>query len=239
MANYIYGKNPLKQLLADDRQRIEKVFILPQEKAIIEQLKQANISYVISNKEQLLLLVKHSKHQGIVCLIKEYVYTSLEVVLQKIKTKKYPLILILDQIEDPRNFGAILRSCDAVNVDAVIILKQRQVELNATVAKTSVGAINYVPVVKVTNLSNTLTTLKDNGFWIFASALNTEINYYNVDYKKPIALIVGNEGKGVSQKLLNNSDYIVKVPMQGHINSLNVAVAGALLLYQVRNNQNN
>lgn len=239
MANYIYGKNPLKQLLADDRQRIEKVFILPQEKAIIEQLKQANISYVISNKEQLLLLVKHSKHQGIVCLIKEYVYTSLEVVLQKIKTKKYPLILILDQIEDPRNFGAILRSCDAVNVDAVIILKQRQVELNATVAKTSVGAINYVPVVKVTNLSNTLTTLKDNGFWIFASALNTEINYYNVDYKKPIALIVGNEGKGVSQKLLNNSDYIVKVPMQGHINSLNVAVASALLLYQVRNNQNN
>lgn len=239
MANYIYGKNPLKQLLADDRQRIEKVFILPQEKAIIEQLKQANISYVISNKEQLLLLVKHSKHQGIVCLIKEYVYTSLEVVLQKIKTKKYPLILILDQIEDPRNFGAILRSCDAVNVDAVIILKQRQVELNATVAKTSVGAINYVPVVKVTNLSNTLTTLKDNGFWIVASALNTEINYYNVDYKKPIALIVGNEGKGVSQKLLNNSDYIVKVPMQGHINSLNVAVASALLLYQVRNNQNN
>lgn len=239
MANYIYGKNPLKQLLADDRQRIEKVFILPQEKAIIEQLKQANISYVISNKEQLLLLVKHSKHQGIVCLIKEYVYTSLEVVLQKIKTKKYPLILILDQIEDPRNFGAILRSCDAVNVDAVIILKQRQVELNATVAKTSVGAINYVPVVKVTNLSNTLTILKDNGFWIVASALNTEINYYNVDYKKPIALIVGNEGKGVSQKLLNNSDYIVKVPMQGHINSLNVAVAGALLLYQVRNNQNN
>ncbi|WP_338982050.1 23S rRNA (guanosine(2251)-2'-O)-methyltransferase RlmB [Spiroplasma endosymbiont of Eupeodes luniger] len=239
MANYIYGKNPLKQLLADDRQRIEKVFILPQEKAIIEQLKQANISYVISNKEQLLFLVKHSKHQGIVCLIKEYVYSSLEVVLQKIKTKKYPLILILDQIEDPRNFGAILRSCDAVNVDAVIILKQRQVELNATVAKTSVGAINYVPVVKVTNLSNTLTTLKDNGFWIVASALNTEINYYNVDYKKPIALIVGNEGKGVSQKLLNNSDYIVKVPMQGHINSLNVAVASALLLYQVRNNQNN
>lgn len=239
MANYIYGKNPLKQLLADERQRIEKVFILPQEKAIIEQLKQANISYVISNKEQLLLLVKHSKHQGIVCLIKEYVYTSLEVVLQKIKTKKYPLILILDQIEDPRNFGAILRSCDAVNVDVVIILKQRQVELNATVAKTSVGAINYVPVVKVTNLSNTLTTLKDNGFWIVASALNTEINYYNVDYKKPIALIVGNEGKGVSQKLLNNSDYIVKIPMQGHINSLNVAVASALLLYQVRNNQNN
>ncbi|WP_342264086.1 23S rRNA (guanosine(2251)-2'-O)-methyltransferase RlmB [Spiroplasma endosymbiont of Clivina fossor] len=239
MANYIYGKNPLKQLLADDRQRIEKVFILPQEKVIIEQLKQANISYVISNKEQLLLLVKHSKHQGIVCLIKEYVYTSLEVVLQKVKTKKYPLILILDQIEDPRNFGAILRSCDAVNVDVVIILKQRQVELNATVAKTSVGAINYVPVVKVTNLSNTLTTLKENGFWIVASALNTEINYYNVDYKKPIALIVGNEGKGVSQKLLNNSDYIVKVPMQGHINSLNVAVASALLLYQVRNNQNN
>ncbi|WP_342189866.1 23S rRNA (guanosine(2251)-2'-O)-methyltransferase RlmB [Spiroplasma endosymbiont of Dilophus febrilis] len=239
MANYIYGKNPLKQLLADDRQRIEKVFILPQEKVIIEQLKQANISYVISNKKQLLLLVKHSKHQGIVCLIKEYVYSSLEGVLQKIKTKKYPLILILDQIEDPRNFGAILRSCDAVNVDAVIILKQRQVELNATVAKTSVGAINYVPVVKVTNLSNTLTTLKENGFWIVASALNTEINYYNVDYKKPIALIVGNEGKGVSQKLLNNSDYIVKVPMQGHINSLNVAVASALLLYQVRNNQNN
>ncbi|WP_215826539.1 23S rRNA (guanosine(2251)-2'-O)-methyltransferase RlmB [Spiroplasma endosymbiont of 'Nebria riversi'] len=239
MTNYIYGKNPLKQLLADDRQRIKKVFVLPQEKVIIEQLKQANISYVISNKEQLLFLVKHSKNQGIVCLIKEYVYTSLEEVLQKIKTKKYPLILILDQIEDPRNFGAILRSCDAVNVDAVIILKQRQVELNATVAKTSVGAINYVPVVKVTNLSNTLTTLKENGFWIVASALNTEINYYNVDYKKPIALIVGNEGQGVSQKLLNNSDYIVKVPMQGHINSLNVAVASALLLYQVRNNQNN
>ncbi|WP_339024951.1 23S rRNA (guanosine(2251)-2'-O)-methyltransferase RlmB [Spiroplasma endosymbiont of Agriotes lineatus] len=239
MANYIYGKNTLKQLLADDRQRIEKVFILSQERVIIEQLKQANISYVISNKEQLLLLVKHSKHQGIVCLIKEYSYTSLEVVLQKVKTKKYPLILILDQIEDPRNFGAILRSCDAVNVDAVIILKQRQVELNATVAKTSVGAINYVPVVKVTSLSNTLTTLKESGFWIVASALNTEINYYNVDYKKPIALIVGNEGKGVSHKLLNNSDYIVKVPMQGHINSLNVAVASALLLYQVRNNQNN
>lgn len=239
MSNYIYGKNPIKQLLSSQPQRIKKIFITPQEKELVAEIQANRITYVINNREQLTNLVDSDKHQGIVALIADYQYSSLEELFQKVKNKKFPLVLIVDQIEDPRNFGAILRTCDAVNVDAVIILKQRQVLLNATVAKTSAGAINHVMVIKVTNLSVVIETLKQKGFWIFASDAKSQTNYCDVDYRRPTALIVGSEGKGISAKLLKNADYIVKIPMTGKVNSLNAAVASAVLLYEIRKQQNN
>lgn len=237
MANYIYGKNPIKQLLSSEPQRIQKIFILRQENELLQKVAKNAIPYVISTREELTTLIANDKHQGVVALIADYQYRSLEELFQKIKDKKFPLVLVIDQIEDPRNFGAILRTCDAVNVDAVIILKQRQVMLNATVAKTSAGAINHVMVIKVTNLSVAIEELKQKGFWIFASALNSTTDYCDVDYRVPTAVIVGSEGKGISAKLLKNSDYVVNIPMTGKVNSLNAAVASAVLLYEVRKQQ--
>lgn len=238
MAKYIYGKNPLKELLTNDQKRIVKVFITSNEIEIIQQLKKCNISYSIVDKKNLFNLIKNNKHQGIVIEIYDYQYSTLEQLIKKSKTEKYPLILLLDQIQDPQNFGAILRTCDAVNITGVIILDRRQVDLNATVAKTSAGAINYVSVVKVNNLSNAINRLKEVGFWVIASKLENNKYVKPKDYNIPLVLIVGSENKGVSQKLLSNSDYNIKIPMKGQVQSLNVSVASALMLYEIRNNQN-
>jgi 23S rRNA (guanosine2251-2'-O)-methyltransferase len=141
--------------------------------------------------------------------------------------------LILDGIEDPQNFGAILRSVDAFGVDGVIIKKRNEVPLNATVAKVSTGAINWVKVAMVSNLSQAIQTLKDHGYWIVASDGSGKQDYDTVDYKSPIGLVVGSEGFGIAPLVLKNSDFIVKIPMTGHVNSLNASVASAILISEI------
>ena len=132
---------------------------------------------------------------------------------------------MLDGIVDPHNFGAILRCCDIFGVVGVIISKHNQVPLNGTVTKTSAGAINYVPVVAVSNLNNAIRMLKEAGFWIVSSSGNAETNYQDLKYDFPTVLVIGNEGDGVSQLVIKNSDYLVKIPMYGKVNSLNDSVA--------------
>jgi 23S rRNA (guanosine2251-2'-O)-methyltransferase len=172
-------------------------------------------------------------NQGIAAIVKSYEYHSLEEIIHKSKKEVRPIIVMLDGIVDPHNFGAILRCCDIFGVTGVIISKHHQVPLNGTVAKTSAGAINYVPVVAVSNLNNAIRTLKDSGFWIVSSSGNAQTNYQDIKYDFPVVVVIGSEGKGVSSLVLKNSDYVVKIPQFGHVNSLNASVAAGILLAEV------
>ena len=167
-------------------------------------------------------------------ICKGYEDVPLEEILRDIKGKENPLLLMLDGIEDPHNLGAILRSCDAFGVDGVILKKKGEVGLNSTVARVSTGAINYVKVSYVSNLTNAIERLKKEGFWIVSSDGEAKMEASEVDYRGPIVLVVGSEGFGISRLVLEHSDFIVKIPMRGHVNSLNASVSAGILLSLVR-----
>ncbi|MCD6482239.1 MAG: 23S rRNA (guanosine(2251)-2'-O)-methyltransferase RlmB [Candidatus Izimaplasma sp.] len=172
-----------------------------------------------------------SNNQGVGALIEDYKYKTLDQVINKEKNNK--VFVMLDSLEDPHNLGAILRSVDAFNIDAVIIGKNRSVKLNSTVAKVSTGAIEYVDVVEVTNLTQTIKTLKKNGFWVVGTDAETEKTIHDIDVDTNLCVVIGNEGKGISRLVKENCDYIVKIPMSGHVNSLNASVSTALILYEI------
>ena len=172
-------------------------------------------------------------HQGVIAIVSSHSYVSVEDILEKAKNKgKDPFIIILDEITDPHNFGAILRTADAAGADGVIISKRRSVGLTATVAKTSAGAIEYVPVAKVTNIANTIEDLKKAGLWIACTDMDGK-SYFESDLKGPIALVIGSEGDGVSRLVKEKCDFTVSIPMYGQISSLNASVAAALFMYEV------
>lgn len=173
-------------------------------------------------------------HQNVAAITKPYEYIDLEGALRLASKEENPVLLILDGIEDPHNFGAILRSADIFNVSAVIISKHNQIPLNSTVAKTSAGAINYVPVCMVNNLNQAIEKLKSDGYWIVSSDGNANTYYNDLKYDFKCALVIGSEGFGVSKLVLKNSDYVVKIPMRGKVNSLNASVAAGILLANIR-----
>ena len=170
-------------------------------------------------------------NQGIGALVEDYKYQTLEKALKK--DKKNKVFVMLDSLEDPHNLGAILRSADAFNVDAIIIPKNRSVKLNATVAKVSTGAIEHVDVIEVINLTQTIKKLKDSGFWIVGTDATTNQTIHDIDVDTNLCVVIGNEGKGIGRLVKENCDYVVKVPMSGHINSLNASVSAALVIYEI------
>lgn len=173
-------------------------------------------------------------HQNVAAITKPYEYIDLEGAIRIASKEEHPVLIILDGIEDPHNFGAILRSADIFNVSAVIISKHNQIPLNSTVAKTSAGAINYVPVCMVNNLNQAIEKLKTDGYWIVSSDGNADTFYTDLKYDFKTALVIGSEGFGVSKLVLKNSDYIIKIPMKGKVNSLNASVAAGILLANIR-----
>ena len=234
--NLIYGRLPVLNCL--EVSRVKSVFLLNNfsDKAILSAISQRGLTPKYLDLDSLNALVHNGNHQGVVVETFPHEYSSLDEILASSRGKKQPLILILDEIEDPQNFGAILRSADAFGVDGVIIKSKNQVPLNWTVAKVSTGAIEYVKVAQVSNLNNVLRTLKDEGFWIYAADGSGNSDYNKMDYRGSVALIVGSEGRGISQLVMKNSDFIVKIPMSGHVNSLNVSVSTGILLSRIRNN---
>ena len=238
MAEYIYGKNTIANALSHN-DSINQIFMAKNfsDPRIEKLLKQSKIKINVVNDVS--KYVGKVNHQGIVAKIQEYKYTSLEEVIEKTKDKKEALVVLLDGLEDPHNLGAILRSADAFGADAIVIPENRSVKLNSTVAKVSTGAIEYVDTCMVTNLNKTIEKLKENGFWVVASDGEAKLDYRQVDYKDTkICLVVGSEGFGISKLVLKNSDFIVKIPMVGHVNSLNASVACALFLAQIHNSRN-
>ena len=231
--NIIFGRNPVKEALRSNRVKtiyLANNFSFGEIISLIENKKVP----VITKTSQELDAMCNGVHQGVAAFIKDYEYFSLDSVLERAKKQEKPLILILDGINDPHNLGAILRCADVFNVTGVIIPKHNQVPLNATVAKTSAGAINYVPVVLANNLNQVIERLKKEGFWVVASDGSGQTNYQDLKYDFNVALIIGSEGKGVSKLVVQNSDYVVKIPQYGHVNSLNASVATGILLAKIR-----
>lgn len=230
---YVFGRNAVRECLhSGSAKRLFTRERFSSDPLTLE-AKELHVSVEFKNEKELDRLSTGAKHQGFVCLSRAPEMVALKQVIQNAKAKEHPLVLILDGIEDPVNLGAILRSCDAFGVDGVVIRNTGNVTLNATVAKVSTGAVNYVPVCGVANLSQAISELKDAGYWVVSSDGSAEKTYDQVDYHGPMALVVGSEGFGISRLVLQRSDFVVKIPMVGHVNSLNASVATGILLAHI------
>lgn len=184
-------------------------------------------------RERLDQLSETGKHQGVIAYAAAYEYAEVEDILKNARDKgKEPFIFLLDNIEDPHNLGAIIRTANLAGAHGVIIPKRRAVGLTATVAKTSAGALNYTPVAKVTNLAATIDELKKEGLWFVCADMGGE-SMYRLNLKGPIGLVIGNEGEGVSRLVKEKCDYIASIPMKGDIDSLNASVAAGVLAYEI------
>lgn len=231
--NLIFGRNPVKEALRANR--VNKVFIN-------NSFSDKEINLLLQEKKPYIKVVSTGEldskvngvHQGIIAEIKPYEYLDLNEIIRRSRKVEVPIIVLLDGINDTHNLGAILRSCDVFNVSGVIIPKHNSVSLNSTVAKSSAGAINYVPVAQVSSVHQALEKLKDEGFWIVSTDGSAKIDYNQIKYDFPIVLVIGSEGKGVSPLIVKNSDYVVKIPQYGHVNSLNASVAAGILLAKIR-----
>ena len=231
--NLIYGRNPVKEALRS--KRVKAVYLLNgfSNNEVLSLVNENHIQPQYKSMKEMDSMCD-GVHQGVAAIIKEYEYFSLDSILERAKKLERSVLVILDGINDPHNLGAILRCCDVFNVSGVLIPKHNQVPLNATVAKTSAGAINYVPVALVGNLNQTIAKLKEAGYWVVSTDGSATIDYQTIKYDFNVALVIGSEGQGVSRLVLNNSDYIVKIPQYGHVNSLNASVAAGILLAKIR-----
>ena len=231
--NLIYGKNPVIEAIR--AKKAIKVYLTSifSDQKILSLIKENKINVISINPNEMDKLANNGVHQGIAAELKPYQTVSLEEIIHKAKNKDKKIIVMLDGIEDPHNLGAILRSADVFEASGIILPKHNSVSLNATVAKTSAGAINYVPVAVVNNLNQAIKTLKEEGYWIVSTDGSANISYSSIKYDFPVVVVIGSEGKGVSPLVLKNSDYIVKIPQFGHVNSLNASVAAGILLAEV------
>ena len=239
MKQYIYGKNTIVEALKGEKS-VYAVYIQNNMKdnKIIELCKRKKIQLKVVDKSEFIKKLGNVAHQGIMAEVEEYHYYSIDEILNSVPKGKQPLLLMLDGLEDPHNLGAILRTCDAVGVDGVIIGKNRSVTLNGTVAKVSTGAIDHVKVAQVTNLTRTLEDLKKRSFWVVGCDLDQSQDYRQVDYNIPLVIVIGSEGFGISRLVKKSCDFNVVLPMVGHVTSLNASVATAVILYQVYNCRN-
>ena len=239
MSEYIVGRNPVIEHLQRGTQTVEKIWIA-------KGTKHSRIQYIVTLAEKAGVPIKHCTrreldrlepavpHQGVIAFVSPARYSDLSSILAKIeRNNQNALLIILDNVQDPRNLGAILRTADAVNADAVIIPKNRAVGITAAVHKASAGASTYVPIVKVTNIAQTIDTLKSRGIWVAGAAENASCLYTEADFRVPVCLVFGSEGKGLRRLVKQKCDYLVHLPMLGNIDSLNVSVAAGVLLYEV------
>lgn len=235
--NILIGRNAVIEAFKTER-TIDKVLIQKGSKEgsikkIISQAKSKG--YVIQevNKEKLDSLSEGEKHQGVIAFIASYDYSTLEEIMDRAKEKgEDPFIVVLDNIVDPHNLGAIIRTANIVGAHGIVIPKRRAVGLTAIVAKTSAGAIEHTPVTKVSNIARTIEDLQKEGLWAVCADMDGDM-MYDVDLKGPICLVIGSEGEGVSRLVKEKCDFIARIPMKGEINSLNASVAAGVLMYEI------
>lgn len=221
----VCGKNVFNEL---DKSKIKKVYLSRNfhDEKIIQELKKYHLKYVLTDANIMDKMMKNN--QGIIFDVYDYEYGKIEDALED------NFVLILDHLEDPHNFGAIIRSCEARGVRNIIIPKDRSVSVTDTVMKTSTGATEYVNIIMVNNLVSAINKLKDNGFFVYAAEADGE-DYRKVDYADKVCLIIGSEGFGLSKLVRENSDVIISIPMKGHVNSLNASVSAGILLFGIGN----
>jgi 23S rRNA (guanosine2251-2'-O)-methyltransferase len=232
MEQYRYGKHAVEASIRSGK--VKKIFLVSHFKdaSILSLIQAKNISVERLEDSRLTSLVQSTHHQGIVASVVPFAYTDLTTFLKTIDTISNPLLILLDGIEDPLNLGSMIRTAVGFGVHGLIIKKDRQVDVNATVAKIASGALDYLPIIQVTNLSQTIIRLKDHRFWLVATALEGAQDYRSVDYQGPIGLIIGSEGDGISRLVLEHADFKVKIPIQ-HLNSFNASTSVAIMLGEV------
>ena len=219
------GINKLLVASGDREGSVREIIALARERGLLVEMVERNVIEAIAGGR---------RHQGVLAYVSPVPYVALEDILAAAGAKeKEPFLLLLDELEDPHNLGALLRTADAAGVDGVLIPRRRSCPLSATVAKTSAGAVEYVPVARIGNIVQTLKTLKKQGFWVVGADMEGTQTYTEAGLTDPLVLVIGGEGHGLSRLTRENCDFLVRLPMQGHINSLNASVAGSILMYEV------
>jgi len=235
--NLIIGRKPVLEALNSDEEISQVYILIGQEGGIINAIRVAAKKKGIKVNEipfdKFKQITQSKIAQGVAAVKSEHKFYALQQIIDDAKKSTYPLILILDSIQDTHNVGAILRSADCSGVDGVLITKHNSAPINETVVKTSAGASEHVKIAQISNLAQTIDELKQNGFWIVGSYLEGAKDYTTIDYKIPIAVIVGNEEKGIRKLTADKCDHLVRIPMKGKIQSLNVSVATGILLFEI------
>lgn len=237
MEDQVEGRNSVLELLESDKD-INKIFITKGERhgsinKIIAVAKEKKVVLIEKDKKQMDQMAQTNNYQGVIAIVPPFEYCELEDILNIAKQKQEDaFVLILDGIEDPHNLGTIIRTAETAGVHGIIIPKRRAVQVNATVNKASAGAVEHMHIARVTNITESIQKLKEAGLWICGTDVNTETYYYNQDLTGPLGIVIGNEGKGISDKVKKNCDFLVKIPMKGKISSLNASVSTGIIVYE-------
>lgn len=239
----VEGRNAVLELLESGK-NINKIYVTKGEKhgsilKIIAMAKENKVIIVEKDKKQMSQMAQTENYQGVIAIVPPFEYCDIEDILDYAKTKNEPpFILILDGIEDTHNLGAIIRTAETAGVHGIIIPKRRAASVNSTVSKISCGAVEYMKIARVNNITDSINTLKKNGVWVCGTSISADKYYFNQDLTGPIAIVIGNEGKGMSNLVEKNCDFLVKIPMMGKIESLNASVSTGIILYEVLKQRN-
>ena len=233
----IEGRNSVIELL-ESKKDINKIFVTKGEKhgsinKILAMARERNVIIVEKDKRQMEQMAQTPNYQGVIAIVPPFEYCEIEDILEDAKNKNEdPFVLILDGIEDPHNLGSIIRTAETAGVHGVIIPKRRAASVNSTVSKVSAGAVEHMKIARITNISDSIQKLKDNGLWICGTDIDAKNYYYNQDLKGPLGIVIGNEGQGMSEKVKKNCDFLVKIPMKGKVTSLNASVSTGIVVYE-------
>jgi len=233
----VEGRRAVYELLRSPR-RVSKILLAKSIKPsdIIEKIEalanKQGIRIDRVDKQRLDEVSRSRAHQGVIAIVEPYGYISFSEFAQGLDISKSPVVLILDEVTDPQNFGALIRTADAAGIEGVIVTKRRSAPITAAVHKASAGATAYMKIVQVSNLSYAIEDLKEMGFWITGASEKADRAYFELDFRQPTAIVLGSEGKGISRLVAEKCDFLARIPMKGRVSSLNVSVAGALFMYE-------
>ena len=233
----VEGRNAVIELLESGKD-INKIFITKGEKhgsinKIISMTKERKVILVEKDKRQMEQMAQNENYQGVIAIVPPFEYCEIEDILDKAKEmNEDPFVLILDGIEDPHNLGSIIRTAETAGVHGIIIPKRRAVAVNSTVNKVSAGAVQYMKIARVTNITDSIEKLKEKGLWICGTDISTDTYYYNQDLTGPLGIVIGNEGTGMSDRVKKSCDFLVKIPMKGKVTSLNASVSTGIVIYE-------
>ena len=236
-SDQIEGRNAVLELLESDKD-INKIYITKGElkgsiNKIIAIANEKKVIIVQKDKKQMDMMAQSENYQGVIAVVPPYEYAEVEDILEVAKERnEEPFILILDGIEDTHNLGAIIRTAETAGVHGIIIPKRRAAQVNSTVSKVASGALQYMKIARVNNITDTILKLKDKGVWICGTTIDANKYYYEQDLTGPLAIVIGNEGKGISDLVKRNCDFLVKIPMKGKVTSLNASVSAGIIIYE-------
>ena len=239
----IEGRNSVLELLESGKD-VNKIFVTRGEKhgsinKILGIAKERKIIVVEKDKKQMDEMAQEENYQGVIAIVPPFEYVEISDILEVAKERNEdPFVIVLDGIEDPHNLGSIIRTAETAGVHGVIIPKRRAVSVNSTVNKASAGAVEHMKIARVTNISDAIEELKQAGLWVCGTAVDTNKYYYNQDLTGPLAIVIGNEGKGIGEKVKKNCDFLVKIPMKGKVQSLNASVSTGIVVYEAVKQRN-